>query len=99
MERFLKTGIAGQRFETAQLAQVSDPLLPYRLGDRSRQIRIRLQQPTSWSNSVCLVAEAIGKHFSQILHGPGAQQSRMNSSYTLCAVRADDCKIGHTDFA
>ena len=64
MEGFLEARISSQGLEFVELAEVSDPLVADHFRDCARQFGIRFQQPAARRNSVGLIVETLGKHFS-----------------------------------
>ena len=64
-----------------------------------RERRVCHQQPAARRDAVGLVAEAFGKHFSEIFDRRCAQQPRVNRRDTVGAVRADDRQVGHANLA
>ncbi len=97
VELVAKTAVVGQWLELAQVTEVRDPAVTNRRGDRLGERRVRQQQPASGRDAVRLVAEAIGIHLGQILHGDRAQQFGVDRGYSVGAVRADDGQVRHAD--
>ena len=98
-EGVAKAVVVGQRLELAQLAEVGDPAVADRLGDRAGERRVRQQQPASRRDAIGLVVEPLGKHLGQILDRHRAQQLGVNCGHAVGAVRADDGQVGHADLA
>src|SRR6266849_465744 len=98
-EDFTKAAVLGTWVEFVEAAQISNRIFANGLRDSNGERGIGFQQPASRCHPVRLVAETLGKHFGQILHRRRPQQLRVDSGYSVRAVRSDNREVGHADLA
>ena len=78
-------------------AEIGDPAVADRVGDRAGERRVGQQQPAPRRDAVGLVVEALGEHLGQVLDRRRAQQLGVDRGHAVGAVRADDRQVGHAD--
>ena len=70
-----------------------------RLFQQVAQLRVGVQQPSSVCDTVCFVVEFIRIDVMEVLHNILFQNFRMQCSYTVDTVRADDCQVCHVNLS
>lgn len=85
-------------FKFSQLGHVQNPFISFEiLTVKFGQSRICAENPSSCSNSVCLVDEFVWENFVEIFEKVRFQKLRVKIGNTIDLVRTDNAKVGHTN--